>query len=262
MLGHPNLGSPNCADRRHPRHRRPADAGALPGRARALRRAARGRGRDAAGAAAGPAAARNAGRRARRRRDRRVRRRRRRGPPRRAAPPARGARAPTPASTPSSAPTTSGPAARAARVALSQPPAPPRPRRARPVRRRRSGPGLGAIRREAFDAVGGFDAQRFPRPSIEDVELGMRLHAAGRADRARPGRARHAPQALDAALDAAHRLRRARRAVGRAALERGGAGGVAEPRVAPAAGGGRGGRRRRRGAGGARPRSLPPRWSR
>jgi GT2 family glycosyltransferase len=40
--------------------------------------------------------------------------------------------------------------------------------------------GLGAIRREAFDAVGGFDEQRFARPSIEDVELGMRLHAAGR----------------------------------------------------------------------------------
>ena len=40
--------------------------------------------------------------------------------------------------------------------------------------------GLGAIRREAFDAVGGFDAQRFPRPSIEDVELGLRLRATGR----------------------------------------------------------------------------------
>ncbi|HEV2060815.1 MAG TPA: glycosyltransferase, partial [Solirubrobacteraceae bacterium] len=40
--------------------------------------------------------------------------------------------------------------------------------------------GLGAIRREAFDAVGGFDAQRYARPCIEDIELGMRLHAAGR----------------------------------------------------------------------------------
>ncbi|HVF77889.1 MAG TPA: glycosyltransferase [Solirubrobacteraceae bacterium] len=40
--------------------------------------------------------------------------------------------------------------------------------------------GLGAIRREAFDAAGGFDAARYPRPSIEDIELGMRLHAAGR----------------------------------------------------------------------------------
>ena len=40
--------------------------------------------------------------------------------------------------------------------------------------------GLGAVRRDAFDAVGGFDARRYPRPSIEDIELGMRLHAAGR----------------------------------------------------------------------------------
>lgn len=39
--------------------------------------------------------------------------------------------------------------------------------------------GLGAIRREAFEAVGGFDARRYARPSIEDIELGMRLHAAG-----------------------------------------------------------------------------------
>jgi len=40
--------------------------------------------------------------------------------------------------------------------------------------------GLGAVRREALDAVGGFDARRYPSPSIEDIELGMRLHAAGR----------------------------------------------------------------------------------
>jgi GT2 family glycosyltransferase len=40
--------------------------------------------------------------------------------------------------------------------------------------------GLGAIRRDAFDAVGGFDDERFPRPSIEDIELGVRLRAAGR----------------------------------------------------------------------------------
>jgi len=39
--------------------------------------------------------------------------------------------------------------------------------------------GLGAIRRDAFEASGGFDEQRYPRPSIEDIELGMRLHAAG-----------------------------------------------------------------------------------
>ena len=39
--------------------------------------------------------------------------------------------------------------------------------------------GLGAIRRDAFLAAGGFDADRFPVPSVEDVELGLRLHAAG-----------------------------------------------------------------------------------
>jgi GT2 family glycosyltransferase len=40
--------------------------------------------------------------------------------------------------------------------------------------------GLGAIRRSALQAVGGFDAARFPRPSIEDIELGLRVCAAGR----------------------------------------------------------------------------------
>jgi glycosyltransferase involved in cell wall biosynthesis len=39
--------------------------------------------------------------------------------------------------------------------------------------------GCGAIRRVAFEAVGGFDPQRFPRPSIEDIELGVRLRRAG-----------------------------------------------------------------------------------
>jgi GT2 family glycosyltransferase len=39
--------------------------------------------------------------------------------------------------------------------------------------------GLGAIRRDAFLAAGGFDADRYPNPSIEDVELGMRLHRGG-----------------------------------------------------------------------------------
>ena len=39
--------------------------------------------------------------------------------------------------------------------------------------------GLGAVRRDAFLAAGGFDERRVPRPSIEDVELGMRLHARG-----------------------------------------------------------------------------------
>lgn len=35
--------------------------------------------------------------------------------------------------------------------------------------------GLGAIRRDVFCAVGGFDAEQFPVPSIEDIELGTRL---------------------------------------------------------------------------------------
>jgi GT2 family glycosyltransferase len=39
--------------------------------------------------------------------------------------------------------------------------------------------GLGAVRREALVAAGGFDAERFPRPAIEDIELGMRLRRAG-----------------------------------------------------------------------------------
>jgi len=39
--------------------------------------------------------------------------------------------------------------------------------------------GCGAIRRSSFERVGGFDAQRFPRPSIEDIELGYRLRRAG-----------------------------------------------------------------------------------
>jgi len=39
--------------------------------------------------------------------------------------------------------------------------------------------GLGAVRRDAFLAVGGFDERTFPRPSIEDIELGMRLRDRG-----------------------------------------------------------------------------------
>jgi GT2 family glycosyltransferase len=39
--------------------------------------------------------------------------------------------------------------------------------------------GLGAIRRDAFARVGGFDALRYPAPSIEDIELGMRLARTG-----------------------------------------------------------------------------------
>lgn len=39
--------------------------------------------------------------------------------------------------------------------------------------------GIGAIRRDAFLAVGGFDERRYPTPSIEDIDLGSRLHEAG-----------------------------------------------------------------------------------
>jgi GT2 family glycosyltransferase len=39
--------------------------------------------------------------------------------------------------------------------------------------------GLGAVRRRAFERVGGFDAARYPRPEVEDIELGMRLRASG-----------------------------------------------------------------------------------
>ena len=39
--------------------------------------------------------------------------------------------------------------------------------------------GCGAVRAEAFAAVGGFDVARFPLPSIEDIELGYRLRARG-----------------------------------------------------------------------------------
>jgi len=38
--------------------------------------------------------------------------------------------------------------------------------------------GFGAVRRRAFEAIGGFD-ERFARPSVEDIDLGYRLTAAG-----------------------------------------------------------------------------------
>ena len=46
--------------------------------------------------------------------------------------------------------------------------------------------GCGAVRRDAFAAVGGYDAARYPRPQIEDVELGYRLTAAGYEIRLHP----------------------------------------------------------------------------
>ena len=39
--------------------------------------------------------------------------------------------------------------------------------------------GCGAIRRSVFEAIGGFNEKRFPRSSIEDIELGYRLRQAG-----------------------------------------------------------------------------------
>ena len=40
-------------------------------------------------------------------------------------------------------------------------------------------PGLGAIRRKLFLSIGGFDCEQFNVPSIEDIELGVRLKQAG-----------------------------------------------------------------------------------
>lgn len=39
--------------------------------------------------------------------------------------------------------------------------------------------GLGAVRRQPFLAIGGFDEERYRHPSIEDIELGDRLRARG-----------------------------------------------------------------------------------
>ena len=39
--------------------------------------------------------------------------------------------------------------------------------------------GLGAVRADAFRAVGGFDDRRFGAPSVEDIELGLRLARTG-----------------------------------------------------------------------------------
>lgn len=39
--------------------------------------------------------------------------------------------------------------------------------------------GCGAVRRSVFEAAGGFDENRYSKPSIEDIELGRRLHRKG-----------------------------------------------------------------------------------
>ncbi|MGQ0719462.1 MAG: glycosyltransferase family 2 protein [Pseudonocardiales bacterium] len=46
--------------------------------------------------------------------------------------------------------------------------------------------GLGAVRRDAFLAAGGFDADRFPYPSVEDIDLGVRLAGNGACIRLDP----------------------------------------------------------------------------
>jgi hypothetical protein len=46
--------------------------------------------------------------------------------------------------------------------------------------------GLGAVRREAFVQAGGYDDERFAVPSVEDIELGLRLSAAGGRIRLEP----------------------------------------------------------------------------
>ncbi|MEO8523288.1 MAG: glycosyltransferase [Caldimonas sp.] len=39
--------------------------------------------------------------------------------------------------------------------------------------------GCGAVQRQLFLSIGGFDAERYPYPSIEDIELGYRIRGAG-----------------------------------------------------------------------------------
>lgn len=47
--------------------------------------------------------------------------------------------------------------------------------------------GCGAIRRDVFLRIGGFNAQRYQRPQVEDIELGYRLRDAGGRIRLVPG---------------------------------------------------------------------------
>ena len=65
------------------------------------------------------------------------------------------------------------------RLGVPEPPAPPRAPGGRRSRRRRSGRGSAPCGEDVFEASGGFDAERYLVPSIEDIELGTRLAAAG-----------------------------------------------------------------------------------
>ena len=85
---------------------------------------------------------------------------------------------------------------------------------AAPARPRRSGPGSAPCDATRFLAVGGFDEERYPHPSIEDIELGRPPAAPPARGCARSDDPGHAPQALDAALDGVDRLRPPRRARG------------------------------------------------
>ena len=65
--------------------------------------------------------------------------------------------------------------------------------------------GCGMIRREVFLDFGGFDPRLYPRPAIEDIELGYRLTRAGHRIVLARDVARDAPQAVVARRDDPHR---------------------------------------------------------
>ena len=73
--------------------------------------------------------------------------------------------------------------------------------RARAGRRRRSGRGWARCAGRRSSPAGGFDEQRFPLPSVEDIDLGVRLVARGARIVLDPRDPGHAPQGVDAAVD-------------------------------------------------------------